>query len=217
MPRPWHGSSSWWRGRPRLRGSRSIVRHAVGDGAEHDGAVRDRLVAGNAQTAAQSAAGLNEVIHGLLSIRSSQAWRAARARAKVCSSAAASPRSSARRSSPQFRLVGVEFGQQGIAIGEADVAPHFRVAAGDAREIAKAAGGEAEQLSRNSWRCASSCTSAKASRCGRWLTAANTRSCSSGVMSANRGAARFPGRAHRAPTSAGAFSGSGVSTTLRPR
>src|SRR5512135_2773225 len=60
------------------------------------------------------------------------------------------------------------------------------------------------------------CTSAYASRCGRWLTAANTRSCSSGDMVWTLA----PHACHAAPTRAtasGALSASGASTTFRPR
>ena len=41
-----------------------------------------------------------------------------------------------------------EFVQQAVAVRDADVAPHLRMAGGDAREIAEAAGGVAEQLRR---------------------------------------------------------------------
>jgi hypothetical protein len=45
----------------------------------------------------------------------------------------------------QRRQVGVELSQQRLAIGQCDVAPHLRAAAGDAGEVAKAAGGEAKE------------------------------------------------------------------------
>jgi hypothetical protein len=56
--------------------------------------------------------------------------------------------------------VAIQFVEQSDAIGQADVAPHFGVARGNAREIAKAAGGEGENSSLFS-RTARSCTSAK--------------------------------------------------------
>src|SRR5882672_688767 len=41
----------------------------------------------------------------------------------------------------ELSLVAAELGEQGLLVGEADIAPHFRVAPGDAREIAKPACG----------------------------------------------------------------------------
>src|SRR5205807_1146010 len=46
----------------------------------------------------------------------------------------------------ELGAVAAELGEQSLAIGEADVAPHFRTARGDAREVAEAAGGEGEEL-----------------------------------------------------------------------
>src|SRR5450759_3103576 len=46
----------------------------------------------------------------------------------------------------QLALIAGEFLQQGLAVGDTDVAPHFRVTGGDAGEIAEAAGRVLEQL-----------------------------------------------------------------------
>src|SRR3989442_7605267 len=58
-----------------------------------------------------------------------------------------------------------------------------------------------------------SCTSAKASTCGRWLTAASTPSCSSGFIFVIRAPHDSHARATLLTAAAG-FSGSGVRTTL---
>src|SRR5690349_9192712 len=39
---------------------------------------------------------------------------------------------------PELRAVARELAEQRVAVGDADVAPHFRMARGDAREIAEA-------------------------------------------------------------------------------
>ena len=45
----------------------------------------------------------------------------------------------------ELLAVTVQFQQQGIAIGEADVAPHFGMAGGDTGEIAESGSGEGEE------------------------------------------------------------------------
>src|SRR5487761_2324053 len=45
----------------------------------------------------------------------------------------------------QFALIAGEFGEHGLAIGDSDIAPHFRVAGGDARAVANAPGHVFEQ------------------------------------------------------------------------
>ena len=118
--------------------------------------------------------------------------RAARA-ARAARRSARAPRRRRRRARAQplervrYR---VDFGEQRVAIGERDVAPHLRRARGDAREVAKAAA-RMREICAASGRAASSATSANASTCGRCDTAAKIASCSS--------AARAPRRARRTP------------------
>ena len=45
----------------------------------------------------------------------------------------------------ELGAVAIQFDQQRFAIGEADVAPHFRMAGGDPREIAETGGSESEE------------------------------------------------------------------------
>ena len=45
----------------------------------------------------------------------------------------------------ELRSIAIEFLKQGDAIRQTNVAPHFGVAGGNAREVAEAAGGKTEQ------------------------------------------------------------------------
>jgi len=92
--------------------------------------------------------------------------------------------------------------QAGLRGWPGDVAPHFRVAAGDTGEIAKAVPAKRKKVSA-SGRAASSSISAKAARCGRWLTAANTRSWSPSVMRATRAVQAIQRLSNRATSSGG--------------
>ena len=83
-------------------------------------------------------------------------------------------------------LVAAQLREQRVAVREADVAPHLRVARGDAREVAEAAARRRRRARRDRRASASSCTSAYASTCGRWLTAASTASCSSASIAVTR-------------------------------
>ena len=62
-----------------------------------------------------------------------------------------------------------------FAVGQQDVAPHRRVAGGDAGEVAKARAGQRQEVAGRRAAPAMPLMKAKASRCGRWLTAAKAR------------------------------------------
>ena len=77
-------------------------------------------------------------------------------------------------------------GQQGRAVVEEDVGPHAPVAAGDAREVAEARARRESSASRAPACWPAWLMSTLASTCGRWLTTAIRRSCSSGSTATGR-------------------------------
>ena len=102
-------------------------------------AVRARVgPPGSAARAARNAAGL---ARGLpRPARGAGAW------SNTAASAAPSRGLEQRGHAIELRAIGRDLGQQRVAIGERDVAPHLRRTRRDAGEVAKAAGGEAEEL-----------------------------------------------------------------------
>ena len=132
--------------------------HAFGQGAQHDRAMGDRLVARHANAPGHAATGrgpegelavlLHLVFHLITGL--------VQERVEVVSCMAGTvedgehsitvARFHGLTQPAQTGLEVVEGGQHGVAVGGEDVAPHDRVAAGDAGEVAKAAGGVAEDL-----------------------------------------------------------------------
>ena len=119
------------------------------------------------------------------------------------------------RDAIELRAVRLDLGQQRVAIGEGDVAPHFRRTGRDAREIAEAAGGIAEDV-RGVGPRRQLIHEREGEQVRQVRHGGEDPVVDRGIELAHPRAAGGP-EAATVATASGSVSGSGVSTTLRSR